>query len=86
MIQNSNSIALTKEELDSLKSIQEDYSNLIIDLGRVEVDMLNILTYKEKLKQKLKDLQLKESNKINEIKDKYGDGNINLETGQFSPN
>jgi len=75
---------LTQEELNVLKSIREEYSNLIVNLGQVEVDMVNLLEYKENLKQTLKNIKQKETSEVDKIRKKYGDGNINLETGEFS--
>lgn len=75
---------LTQEELNTLKSIREEYSNLIVNLGQIEVDLINLLEYKENLKQTLKNIKQKETNEVDKIRKKYGDGNINLETGEFS--
>jgi hypothetical protein len=75
---------LTQEELNILKSIREEYSNLIVNLGQIEVDLVNLLEYKESLKQTLKSIKQKETNEVDQIRKKYGDGNINLETGEFS--
>ena len=75
---------LTQEELNTLKSIREEYSNLIVNLGQIEVDLVNLLEYKESLKQTLKSIKQKETNEVDQIRKKYGDGNINLETGEFS--
>lgn len=75
---------LTQEELNTLKSIRDEYSNLIVNLGQIEVDLINLLEYKENLKQTLKNIKQKETNEVDKIRKKYGDGNINLETGEFS--
>jgi predicted nuclease with TOPRIM domain len=76
---------LTPEELNSLKQLKEDYNFLSINLGRVEIEFMNLKEEKEKLKQEFNNLKTKELELVEQIKSKYGEGNVSLETGEFSP-
>jgi hypothetical protein len=75
---------LSQEELDSVKAIKNEYTNLAVSLGELELQKANIA----KEKQRLLDAQLQLIEKENEIakqlSDKYGNGTINLETGEIS--
>jgi hypothetical protein len=76
---------LTQEEIQSLKNIQSLQNSLINSLGLLEYRIQVLELEKQKLKQQLQ-TQLKEEEQIgNQLQQKYGDGNINLEKGEFIP-
>ena len=76
---------LSNEELDSLKNLKEQYNQTALTLGRLELEILNLAEEKEKIKQQFYDLKNQELELVNQIKTKYGEGSISLETGEFSP-
>jgi hypothetical protein len=76
---------LTNEELDSLKSLKEQYNQLALVLGRVELEILNLIEEKEKIKQQFSDVKNQELDLVDKIKTKYGEGSVSLETGEFLP-
>jgi hypothetical protein len=76
---------LTQEEIQSLKNIQSLQNSLINSLGLLEYRIQVLELEKQKLKHQLQ-TQLKEEEQIgNQLQQKYGDGNINLEKGEFIP-
>jgi hypothetical protein len=85
-------IKLTQEELDELKSIQTTYQEKTFAFGQLYIDKLNI---NEKIKQleeieskltkDLVDAQKKEQEWIDKISSKYGEGNLSLKDGTFTP-
>jgi hypothetical protein len=76
---------LSNEELDSLKNLKEQYNQTSRTLGRIELEIFNLIEEKEKIKQQFFDLKNQELELVNQIKTKYGEGSISLETGEFSP-
>jgi hypothetical protein len=76
---------LTQEEIQSLKTIQSNQSLLIEQLGLLEYKVLILEKEKQKLKQSLQ-RQLEEEELIGkQLQQKYGDGSIDLEKGEFIP-
>jgi hypothetical protein len=76
---------LTQEEIQSLKNIQNNQSLLIEQLGTLEYRILILEKEKQRLKQSLQK-QLEEEEQIGkQLQQKYGDGNIDLEKGEFIP-
>lgn len=76
---------LTQEEIQSLKNIQTNQSLLIEQLGVLEYRILILEKEKQKLKQTLQN-QLETEEQIGkQLQQKYGDGNIDLEKGEFIP-
>lgn len=76
---------LTQEEIQSLKSIQTNQSNLVQALGTVEYRIQLLELDKQTLKTQLQKQTEDETKIAEELQEKYGDGNIDLEKGEFIP-
>ena len=76
---------LTQEEIQSLKTLQENQSSLVAALGDLEYQITILETRKQFLKNEIVN-QIESEVKIGkELQEKYGEGNINLEKGEFTP-
>jgi len=75
---------LTKEELETLRLLQQDFQNLQFELGEIEIIKIQIEERYENVKKTLKEIQTKELSFTKSIKVKYGDISLNVETGEFS--
>ena len=76
---------LTQEEIQSLKSIQDNQLLLAEQLGFLEYRILVLEKEKQKLKQTLQNQIETEEQLAKELQEKYGNGNIDLEKGEFIP-
>ena len=76
---------LTQEEIQSLKTIQTNQSNLVQALGTVEYRIQLLELDKQALKSSLQKQLEEETTLAKELQEKYGDGNIDLEKGEFIP-
>ncbi len=76
---------LTKEEIAGLKDLKKQYRDLTEATGIIEMQSLNLELKKEQIKEKLKSLQQEEIKLAKKLEDKYGNGEISLETGEFLP-
>lgn len=73
----SKTIKLSEKELQTLKELQTKGNQLIFTLGQIEAQKTSIFN-------QIQEVQ-KENDKVGkELQEKYGDGNINLETGEFT--
>ena len=77
-------ITLTEQELNDLKLIQEEGNQLMIKFGEVEMSIQILELQKDRLVESLQELKEKESTYGQMLQDKYGNGNINTETGEFT--
>ncbi len=76
---------LTQEEIQSLKNIQSRQQSLLNLFGDLEYKIQILELEKQNLKQQLQK-QLEEEEKLGkQLQQKYGDGNIDLEKGEFIP-
>ena len=76
---------LSQEEINELKELQATFKNLTEVSGVIEMQHYNIQIKKEQIKSNLQELQRKETDLAKKLEDKYGQGSISLETGEFLP-
>ena len=74
---------LTTDELQSLKSFQSTRSQIINDFGIIEFQIQELKTQKEMLVGALANLKVEENKVSQELQEKYGEGNIDLTSGEF---
>ena len=76
---------LTQEEIQQLKNLQFKQNSLVTNLGNLEYNLEVLNTQRLLLKQEIQN-QISEELKLGEeLQKKYGDGNIDLEKGEFIP-
>jgi len=75
---------LTNEELEQINFLNFSNQELIIEFGRVEFQLQHLLTKKQTLIDKLKQNESSEILLNNSLKEKYGNININVETGEIT--
>jgi len=68
---------LTTEELDEVKKIRSSYNDLAISLGELEIEKSRLLEFRKTLSDR--ELAIAKT-----LQDKYGEGSINLETGELN--
>jgi hypothetical protein len=66
---------LTAEELQAVKAIKEEYTKLAYTLGEVEIQKAMLLDTQ-------KDITAREKQIAKQLQEKYGEGTIDLETGE----
>lgn len=81
----AESKVLSKDELSNLIQFQEKERQLIFDFGKVEIQIQNLETQKDDLIEAKRQLETESGNFSKELTKKYGEGTINLETGEISP-
>jgi stress response protein YsnF len=76
---------LTQEEIQKLTELKSQFNELVNVVGNVEIQIMDLQLKKEQLKSSLQSLQQQEIAIAKELEDKYGQGSISLETGEFLP-
>jgi len=74
---------LTQEELQTLKTIQDQTQTLIVELGEIEMIKIQIESRYQNAKQFLSDLSNQEQDFTQSVFEKYGKATINPETGEI---
>ena len=74
---------LTKEEIENLTSLQQQQNDLIFGLGQVEYQLTYSTKQKNLIQQQLEALESNQTTTAQEMEKKYGQGTVNLESGEF---
>ena len=82
---------LTEEEIKQIKEMQAKYNQFVFELGSIEVQLQNVNTTKSAIEteknnivEDIKKLGEREKELVKTLQEKYGNGNINIETGEIS--
>jgi len=85
-------VKFTEEEMKQINVLQQGYVNLQNALGQLGVNRIRLNqqfdeldTAEENVRVQFSENQTKEKAFVDSINKKYGDGNLNLETGVFTP-
>jgi hypothetical protein len=83
---------LTTEELASIKELQTQYNKFVFDLGSLEAQLQNLLLNKKLVEDEktnvlsdIASLGEKEKALVTTLQEKYGVGNIDIQTGEITP-
>jgi hypothetical protein len=83
---------LTTEELQSIKDLQSKYNQAIFEIGASEAQLIvfqenieKLIEAKKGLVSDLKTIEQKESELVKSLQEKYGEGNIDINTGEITP-
>jgi len=85
-------IKFTEEEISQIKSFRDNFSQITARLGEIEIENIILQSQKDNLdrvkseeQSKYVKLREEEIKLAGELKEKYGDGEFDLETGIFTP-
>ena len=74
---------LTKEEIQQLSSLQEQQNDFVIQLGQTEYQINLLERQKISIKQQIEKFEESQVQLAKQLVDKYGQGSVNLENGEF---
>ena len=85
-------VKFTDAEMQEVKKLQSEYVGLQNTLGQIGIAKIRLTQQaneydkaEESVKDKFAEAQTKEKEFIQKINKKYGDGNLDINTGVFSP-
>ena len=91
MSQKNTETKFTEDEMSTLSSIREAYADVQYKFGqaaimkiRLEERIKTLNEQAEQLKKEYTDTQEKENHFLDEVNKKYGEGELNPETGEFT--
>ena len=72
-------------EMEEIKNLQKSISDITFQFGQINISKLKITERENFLKKELSSLEKQEIQLAEKLSDKYGRGNLNLDTGEFIP-
>lgn len=74
---------ITDTELQRIQLVKKDALEIASNLGELQYQKMSIELLIEEERQKIKELKKSEKQLFDELVGKYGNVNINIETGEF---
>ena len=74
---------LSKEELDNLALLQKQQNDFVLQLGQIEYQISTLEKFKKDLKLNIENFESKQAEVGKQLQEKYGEGTVNLESGEF---
>jgi hypothetical protein len=82
---------LDKKDLDAIQSIGQRYDELTTTLGNLEIEKFTLSLRVEELEKlhateltKFETIRLQEQDLMTDLKERYGEGSIDINTGTFT--
>ena len=92
MAKKSKDIKFTKDEINSIEQLRNDYNSITNSFGIIEVSRIQtekrletIENDKLRLETQYEQLTIAEKDLINSLTKKYGQGNLDINSGVFTP-
>lgn len=79
-------VKLTNEELEQIEVVKKNKETILVELGQIKLAELNLEKRLEKAEEFLSQLEKQETEIAKYLEDKYGNGTVNVETGEFTSN
>ena len=76
---------IKEEQLEQVKALREAQTKLRLELGDLHIAMRNIKARQEALESEADEAEEKAGQLLNEIREEYGNGSVDVETGEFTP-
>ena len=81
---------LTEQEIKSIQELQDKFMNVTMQFGQIKIErtiieeqLKNLDVMESKITSDYNTLRQEEIKIVEDLKQKYGEGEINLETGEF---
>ena len=74
---------LSQEELTNLTELQKQQNDFVLQLGQIEYQISTLEKFKRYLKENIENFENEQAKMGDQLKEKYGEGTINLESGEF---
>ena len=78
-------IKFTPEEIQEIQNLQQLYTAVVNQAGQVHLEEITLHERKGQVEANFEEVKRKEQEILSNLNTKYGQGSINLETGEFTP-
>ena len=76
---------LEKSEIDELSNLKQKFQDLVVVIGNTQLQQIELTKRKKRFVKILEDIQKEEEVLAKKLEEKYGQGTISLESGEFLP-
>lgn len=81
----ADTVKFTDEELAEIKELQNLFNTVVYQAGQTYLETLTVRKKKEQVSSNFDEVKRREQELVSKLTTTYGQGKINLETGEFTP-
>ena len=81
----ANPIKFTEEELTEIRDLQQLFNTVVYQAGQVSLEKLALEKKEDQVEANFDEIKRREQELVSKLTTTYGQGKINLETGEFLP-
>ena len=81
----TNIVKFTDEEISEIRELQNLYNTVVYQAGQYQLDRMTLSDRRKQVEANLEEVRKREQEIISKLTTTYGQGSINLETGEFTP-
>ena len=81
----ADTVKFSEEELAEIKQLQNLFNTVIYQAGQAQIEDIALAKKKEQVESNLEEVRKRETELVSKLTSTYGQGKINLETGEFTP-
>lgn len=78
-------IKFTPEEIQEIQDLQQLYTTVVNQAEQVHIEEITLNERKVQVEANFSEVKKREQEILSNLTSKYGQGSINLETGEFTP-
>lgn len=76
---------LSEEILNKIKELQQKSNEVVRELGEIELNKIILNNRKKAVEEFLKEVNKEQDALVQKIREEYGEGSLNINTGEFYP-
>ena len=80
----ADTVKFSEEELQEVKELQRLYNAVVYQAGQYQIESMALEDKKARVEANLEEVKNRETKLVSDLTTKYGQGSINLETGEFT--
>ena len=81
----ADTVKFTEEELAKIKELQNLFNTVIYQAGQTYLEKVAFENKEKQIEANFKEVRRQEQELVSQLTETYGQGKINLETGEFMP-
>jgi len=81
----ADTVKFSDEELKEIREVQNLYNTVVFQAGQLHLDEITLHERKGQVESNLQEVKRREQEIVSKLTTTYGQGSINLETGEFTP-
>jgi hypothetical protein len=81
----ADTVKFTDEELQEIKELQNLFNAVVYQAGQTYLETLAVRKKKDQVSSNFDEVKRREQELVSKLTTAYGQGKINLETGEFTP-